>query len=39
MMRLHNFKNYLMFYRPPRDEKIEIIRVVHGARDLPTLFE
>ena len=38
MMRLHNFKNYLMFYRPPRDEKIEIIRVVHGARDLPSLF-
>ena len=39
MMRLHNFKNYLIFYRPRRDEKIEVIRVVHGARDLPTLFE
>jgi plasmid stabilization system protein ParE len=37
MMRLHNFTNYLIFYRPPREEKIEIIR--HGARDLPTLFE
>jgi plasmid stabilization system protein ParE len=39
MMRLHNFKNYLIFYRPPRDDKSEIIRVVHGARDLPTHFE
>ncbi len=39
MMRLHHFKNYLIFYRPPRGDKLEIIRVVHGARDLPTLFE
>jgi toxin ParE1/3/4 len=39
MMRLHNFKNYLIFYRPPREGKIEIIRVIHGARDLPALFE
>jgi plasmid stabilization system protein ParE len=42
MMRLHNFTNYLIFYRLPREEKkekIEIIRVIHGARDLPTLFE
>jgi plasmid stabilization system protein ParE len=38
-MRLHNFKNYLIFYRPRRDARIEIIRVAHGARDLPTLFE
>jgi plasmid stabilization system protein ParE len=39
MMRLHNFRNYLIFYRPPRGDTIEVIRVVHGARDLPTLFE
>jgi toxin ParE1/3/4 len=34
------FENYLIFYRPIAGEApIEIIRVVHGARDLPTLFE
>ncbi len=39
MLSLQNFKKYLLFYRPPKEEKIEIIRVVHSARDLPTLFE
>jgi plasmid stabilization system protein ParE len=39
MMRLQNFKHYLVFYRPSGEEKLEVIRVVHGARDLPTLFE
>lgn len=39
MLPLQNFKNYLIFYRSSRGDKIEIIRVVHGARDLPTLFE
>lgn len=34
------FENYLVFYRPVEGEApIEVIRVVHGARDLPTLFE
>ena len=39
MMRLHNYTNYLIFYRPSGEEKLEVIRIVHGARDLPTLFE
>ncbi len=30
--------NYLIFYRP-FDQGIEIARVLHGARDLPGLFE
>ena len=30
--------NYLIFYRPASDG-IEIIRVVHGARDIPELFD
>jgi toxin ParE1/3/4 len=29
---------YTIFYRP-EDEGIEVIRVLHGARDLPKLFE
>ena len=31
------FENYLIFYRP-RENGIELIRVLHGARDLATLF-
>ena len=30
--------NYLVFYRPA-DDGIEVVRVVHGARDIPKLFE
>src|SRR6266516_3704082 len=30
--------NYLIFYRPIT-EGIQVIRVLHGARDLPPLFE
>ncbi|SRR6266446_2862851 len=30
--------NYLIFYRA-RAEGIQVIRVLHGARDLPPLFE
>jgi len=30
--------NYLVFYRPASDG-IEIIRVLHGARDIPELFD
>jgi len=29
--------NYVIFYRP-QDDGIEVIRVLHGARDLPGLF-
>jgi len=31
------FENYLIFYRPV-EGGIEILRVVHGARDLENLF-
>jgi plasmid stabilization system protein ParE len=30
--------NYLIIYRV-RDEAVQILRVVHGARDLDALFE
>jgi len=30
--------NYLIFYRPASDG-IEVIRVLHGARDIPELFD
>jgi len=30
--------NYIIFYRPVNDG-IQVIRVLHGARDLPPLFE
>jgi toxin ParE1/3/4 len=30
--------NYVVFYRPIT-EGIEIIRIIHGARDLPRFFE
>jgi toxin ParE1/3/4 len=30
--------NYAVFYRPITDG-IEIIRIIHGARDLPRFFE
>jgi toxin ParE1/3/4 len=30
--------NYIIFYRPI-DDGIEVVRILHGARDLPPLFE
>ncbi|MDZ8108879.1 MAG: type II toxin-antitoxin system RelE/ParE family toxin [Nostoc sp. DedQUE12a] len=30
--------NYLIFYRPI-DQGIEVIRLLHGARDIQSLFE
>ncbi|MGH9440059.1 MAG: type II toxin-antitoxin system RelE/ParE family toxin [Terriglobia bacterium] len=33
-----DFPKYLIFYRPIRDG-IEVVRVIHGARDIPALFE
>jgi toxin ParE1/3/4 len=30
--------NYAIFYRPIEDG-IELIRIIHGARDIPKLFE
>ena len=39
MLPLRKFKKYLIFYRLNVEEDItEIVRVVHSARDLPTLF-
>lgn len=31
------FENYLIFYRP-QPEGIEVVRFVHGARDIPRLL-
>jgi toxin ParE1/3/4 len=36
--RVRGFENYLIFYRP-RQDGIEVLRVIHGARDLTSLFE
>ena len=38
--RLRSFpvKNYIIFYRP-RADGVEIVRVLHGAQDLPPLFD
>ena len=33
-----NFKNYLIFYRRV-DDVLEIVRVLHGARDYTQLFD
>jgi toxin ParE1/3/4 len=35
---LHGFESYLSFYRVVEDD-IEIVRLLHGARDLPHLVE
>jgi toxin ParE1/3/4 len=37
-LRSHAFGNYIIFYRRARSG-IEIVRVLHGARDLTPLFE
>jgi hypothetical protein len=38
MFPIKHFTNYLIFYRPLAGKKIEVVRIAHGARDLPTLF-
>lgn len=35
---IRGFSGYLIFYRPTSDG-IEVIRVLHGARDLDTILE
>jgi toxin ParE1/3/4 len=35
---IRGFENYLVFYRPIQGG-VEIIRVLHAARDVPTVFE
>ena len=36
--RIRGFENFLIFYRPLEDG-IEVIRVLHGAREIERLFE
>ncbi len=33
-----DFENYLVFYRPS-DAGIEVLRVLHGARDIDAIFQ
>ena len=35
--RIESFRNYVVYFRPTRDG-VEIIRVLHGARDLGAIF-
>lgn len=35
---VRGFENHLIFYRP-QAEGIEVIRFVHGARDIPSLLD
>ncbi len=37
MLPVKKFNNYLIFYQPAPGA-IDVIRIIHGARDLPTLF-
>ena len=37
-LRLFSVWNYAVFYRP-NDDGIELIRIIHGARDIPQIFE
>lgn len=32
------FKSYLIFYRPRGQHRVEVVRVIHAARDLSALF-
>jgi toxin ParE1/3/4 len=36
--RIRGFENFLIFYRPI-DNGIEVIRVLHGAREIERIFE
>lgn len=38
MWPIRGFEKYLVFYRPT-DKGIDVIRLLHGARDLKRLFE
>ena len=35
--RVSGFPNHLIFYRP-QDDRLEILRIIHGARDYDTIF-
>jgi toxin ParE1/3/4 len=36
--RIRSFEKYLIFYRPLEDG-IEVVRVIHAARDIESIFE
>lgn len=36
--RVQDFRNHLVFYRPFQSG-IEVVRVLHGARDIPVIFD
>jgi toxin ParE1/3/4 len=36
--RIRGFENFLIFYRPLEDG-VEVLRVLHGAREIERLFE
>ena len=38
LWRVRGFERYLIFYRP-LDHGIEVVRVLHGSRDIESLFE
>ena len=35
---IHGFQNYLVIYQPLEDGGIEVIRVLHGARDVDSIL-
>ena len=35
---ISRFRNYLVFYRPMLED-IEVVRVLHGARDIAAIFD
>ncbi|MCX7045710.1 MAG: type II toxin-antitoxin system RelE/ParE family toxin [Candidatus Sumerlaeota bacterium] len=37
-LRSHAVGNYVIFYRPSKSG-IEVIRILHGGRDIPSIFE
>lgn len=37
VQRIDDFKNHLVFYRP-LDDAVEIVRVLHGARDIDRIL-
>lgn len=38
VFRVQGFERYLVFYRP-REDGIEIVRVLHGARDIDSVLD
>jgi plasmid stabilization system protein ParE len=36
---IRGFENYLIFYKAAEGGGVEVLRVLHGARDLPAIFD